>query len=257
MNQLYLLRHGLAVPHGTPGIEDDDRPLTPDGERRVRPIGRGLKRLKVKVVRIATSPLPRALKTAQIVAEAPGRARPGRGRRRTPRRPGRRVDPGLAGDPAGNPPDGRRPQPEPLRPARPAHRPATRTSRICELRKGGIAALRGEPGGLLPGRLDRPAQALPHPLKTGWRPRRTGDHPTGRRSPSPGSGEGRPVAPGSCLSRRSLTDGNRRGRARVFLGRWRRGVRRDIRLGLSATELGEDDGRDQEKRREVCEAFWA
>jgi phosphohistidine phosphatase len=72
MNQLYLLRHGIAVPHGTPGIEDDDRPLTTEGERRVRVIGRGLKRLKLKVVRIATSPLPRALKTAQIVAEALG-----------------------------------------------------------------------------------------------------------------------------------------------------------------------------------------
>lgn len=74
MNQLYLLRHGLAVPHGTPGIADDDRPLTSEGERRVRAIGRGLKRLKLKLVRIATSPLPRALKTAQIVAEALGDA---------------------------------------------------------------------------------------------------------------------------------------------------------------------------------------
>ena len=72
MNQLYLLRHGLAVPHGTPEIPDDERPLTSEGERRVRAIGRGLKRLKVKVVRIATSPLPRALKTAEIVAEARG-----------------------------------------------------------------------------------------------------------------------------------------------------------------------------------------
>jgi len=25
MNRLYLLRHGVAVPHGTPGIEDDQR----------------------------------------------------------------------------------------------------------------------------------------------------------------------------------------------------------------------------------------
>jgi phosphohistidine phosphatase len=74
MNQLYLLRHGLAVPHGTPDIDDDDRPLTSDGEQRVRAIGRGLKRLKVKVVRIVTSPLPRALKTAEIVANALGDA---------------------------------------------------------------------------------------------------------------------------------------------------------------------------------------
>jgi phosphohistidine phosphatase len=73
MNQLYLLRHGLAVPHGTPGIEDDMRPLTPEGERRIKAIARGLKRVKLKVVRIATSPLPRALKTAEIVAGVLGK----------------------------------------------------------------------------------------------------------------------------------------------------------------------------------------
>ena len=72
MNQLYLLRHGIAVPHGTPGMPEDDRPLTAEGERRVREIARGLKRLKLEVDRIATSPLPRALKTARIVAEVFG-----------------------------------------------------------------------------------------------------------------------------------------------------------------------------------------
>jgi phosphohistidine phosphatase len=72
MNQLYLFRHGLAVPHGTPEIEDDDRQLTDEGERRVRQVARGLKRIKVKIVKIATSPLPRALRTAEIVAEALG-----------------------------------------------------------------------------------------------------------------------------------------------------------------------------------------
>ena len=69
MNQLYLLRHGLAVPYGTPDIDDDDRPLTLEGERRVRGVGRALKRLKVKPDRIVTSPLPRALRTAEIIAE--------------------------------------------------------------------------------------------------------------------------------------------------------------------------------------------
>ena len=73
MNQLYLLRHGLAVPYGTPDIDDDDRPLTAKGEQRVRSVGRALKRLKVKVDRITTSPLPRAHRTAEIVAEVFGR----------------------------------------------------------------------------------------------------------------------------------------------------------------------------------------
>ncbi len=69
MNRLYLLRHGLAVPHGTPGYEDDDRPLTPQGERRMRQVARGLGRLRIKLDRIVTSPLPRALRTAEIVAK--------------------------------------------------------------------------------------------------------------------------------------------------------------------------------------------
>ena len=68
MMRLYLLRHGLAVPDGTEGLEDDDRPLTPEGERRVRQVGRGLRRLGVKLDTIATSPLPRASKTAEIIA---------------------------------------------------------------------------------------------------------------------------------------------------------------------------------------------
>lgn len=69
MNQLYLLRHGVAVPHGTPDIPDDERPLTPDGEKGVRRVARGLRRMGIKPDRIVTSPLPRAFRTAEIVAE--------------------------------------------------------------------------------------------------------------------------------------------------------------------------------------------
>jgi phosphohistidine phosphatase len=69
MQRLYLLRHGIAVPHGTPGIADDDRPLTAKGERRMRQVAHGLRRLKLKLDRIVTSPLPRARRTAEIVAE--------------------------------------------------------------------------------------------------------------------------------------------------------------------------------------------
>jgi phosphohistidine phosphatase len=72
MNRLYLLRHGIAVPSGTPGFEDDDRPLTPKGERRLRMVGQGLRRLKPKLDKIVTSPLPRALRTAEIVADILG-----------------------------------------------------------------------------------------------------------------------------------------------------------------------------------------
>jgi phosphohistidine phosphatase len=69
MPELYVLRHGIAVPHGTPEVAEDDRPLTPKGEKRVRQIGRGLGRIGVRPDRIVSSPLPRALKTAEIVAE--------------------------------------------------------------------------------------------------------------------------------------------------------------------------------------------
>jgi phosphohistidine phosphatase len=72
MNRLYLLRHGIAVPPGTPGVEDDDRPLTPKGEKRMREIARGLRRLDLKLDRIVSSPVPRALRTAEIVADALG-----------------------------------------------------------------------------------------------------------------------------------------------------------------------------------------
>ncbi len=72
--RLYLVRHGIAVAHGTPDVPEDDRPLTSEGEQRLRQVGRGLRRLGVKLDRIVTSPLPRARQTAEIVADALGRA---------------------------------------------------------------------------------------------------------------------------------------------------------------------------------------
>jgi phosphohistidine phosphatase len=69
MNELYVVRHGIAVDPGTPGIPDDERPLTPKGEKRMREIARGLRRLDLKLDRIVTSPLPRARATAEIVAD--------------------------------------------------------------------------------------------------------------------------------------------------------------------------------------------
>ncbi len=65
---LYLLRHGVAVPPGTPGIADDDRPLTPDGRKKMHEIARGFVSLELNVDRIVTSPLSRARETAEIMA---------------------------------------------------------------------------------------------------------------------------------------------------------------------------------------------
>lgn len=74
MRQIYVLRHGIAYPHGTSRFEDDDRPLTSKGRRRMVQVARGLLRLKVCPERILTSPLPRARETSQIVAKGLGLA---------------------------------------------------------------------------------------------------------------------------------------------------------------------------------------
>lgn len=67
--QLYVVRHGIAVQHGPPGVPDDERPLTAEGEKRMKEIGRSLRELDVQADRIVSSPLPRALRTAEIVAD--------------------------------------------------------------------------------------------------------------------------------------------------------------------------------------------
>jgi len=72
MSCLYIVRHGIAIEHGTPGYDEDARPLTPLGEKRMRQVARGLRTLKPKLDRIITSPLPRASKTAEIVADVLG-----------------------------------------------------------------------------------------------------------------------------------------------------------------------------------------
>lgn len=72
MGELYLLRHGIAVPHGTLGISDLERPLTDKGEQRMKQIGRGLVALGLKLDRVIASPLVRAYRTAEIVAQELG-----------------------------------------------------------------------------------------------------------------------------------------------------------------------------------------
>lgn len=69
MTDLYILRHGIAVDPGTPGVPDDERPLTSKGQKRMLQIARGLRRLDLKLDRIITSPLPRARATAEVVAD--------------------------------------------------------------------------------------------------------------------------------------------------------------------------------------------
>ena len=70
--QLLLIRHGIAVERGTPGISDEDRPLTPEGEKKFRKAAQGLVRLLDPPDALLSSPLPRAHRTAEIAAEAWG-----------------------------------------------------------------------------------------------------------------------------------------------------------------------------------------
>ena len=66
--QLYFLRHGEA---DWPGWTkpDDERPLTDFGKKEVRQVAKFLNRLKAKPDLVVTSPLPRALQTAEIAAD--------------------------------------------------------------------------------------------------------------------------------------------------------------------------------------------
>jgi phosphohistidine phosphatase len=72
-----LIRHAAAVPRGTPGVLDDERPLTSSGKVRFRAAARGLARILPRPDVLLTSPLPRAQETAEIVGEAFKRLEPG------------------------------------------------------------------------------------------------------------------------------------------------------------------------------------
>jgi phosphohistidine phosphatase len=68
---LYILRHGIAVEPGTPGYaKDADRPLLPEGERKLGQIAEAMEALGLTFELILSSPYLRARQTAEIVAEA-------------------------------------------------------------------------------------------------------------------------------------------------------------------------------------------
>jgi phosphohistidine phosphatase len=74
--KLLLIRHAIAVASGTPGVEDDERPLTPRGRARFRDAARGLARIVDRPDILLTSPLVRAVETAEIAAHAFGKVEP-------------------------------------------------------------------------------------------------------------------------------------------------------------------------------------
>ena len=65
--QLWLLRHGEAVPHESKA--DFDRELTPRGERQSVAAGEALARLGLEFAACYTSPLVRAAATAELACE--------------------------------------------------------------------------------------------------------------------------------------------------------------------------------------------
>jgi phosphohistidine phosphatase len=69
--RLYLLRHGQADWPEWTGA-DDERPLTEEGIEEMRGVAAVLKRMKVIPDVILSSPLPRALKTAEIAGKGFG-----------------------------------------------------------------------------------------------------------------------------------------------------------------------------------------
>lgn len=70
---LFLLRHGLAVEPGTHHFaKDSDRPLTSEGERKLRKTGETMEALGLTFDLILSSPYVRARQTAEIIAVALG-----------------------------------------------------------------------------------------------------------------------------------------------------------------------------------------
>ncbi|MBI4547219.1 MAG: phosphohistidine phosphatase SixA [Ignavibacteriae bacterium] len=68
--EIYIVRHAVAVPRGTEGYPNDDRPLTEEGIQKMKATARGIAEIIGKVDVIISSPLIRAHDTAKIVAKA-------------------------------------------------------------------------------------------------------------------------------------------------------------------------------------------
>ena len=77
--KLLIIRHAIAVSRNSADLPDDERPLTGRGRRRFRKAADGLARIVDRPDVLLTSPLRRAVQTAEIAAKAWGRIEPVRG----------------------------------------------------------------------------------------------------------------------------------------------------------------------------------
>jgi|KBSSwiStaDraftv2_1062776.scaffolds.fasta_scaffold471829_1 phosphohistidine phosphatase len=75
--KVVLIRHAAAVPRGTPGVLDNERPLTSSGKVKFRAAARGLARIMPTPNVLLTSPRARAQETAEIAAQAFKNIEPG------------------------------------------------------------------------------------------------------------------------------------------------------------------------------------
>jgi phosphohistidine phosphatase len=71
--ELYVIRHAIAQPLGQKNdFMDEKRALTSEGRERMREVAGGLRRLNLEFDLILTSPLARAVETAEILAATLG-----------------------------------------------------------------------------------------------------------------------------------------------------------------------------------------
>jgi phosphohistidine phosphatase len=66
---IYILRHAIAA-EPTPGQSDFDRPLTPEGKKKLQRITKACRNLDLSFDRVISSPYVRARETAEMVTAA-------------------------------------------------------------------------------------------------------------------------------------------------------------------------------------------
>lgn len=65
---VFVLRHGKAAPPSRRIPSDHDRPLTTPGRRELAKTGRALRRMGIRPDTLASSPLLRAVQTAEVIS---------------------------------------------------------------------------------------------------------------------------------------------------------------------------------------------
>jgi phosphohistidine phosphatase len=75
MGEVVIVRHAIALDRevaAQDGIVDEARPLTAEGKKRMKKAAAGLRRLIPQIHTLASSPLLRAVQTAQVIARVYG-----------------------------------------------------------------------------------------------------------------------------------------------------------------------------------------